>query len=337
MLQLFLVLLSICDIVTAGTIIASTTDRDTYITNAITWFPDKEAKISTRDMLNGPKNPYKLETFQELDCNFVEPSVADPLGGTTPKFKCEFEFEGEMVQVKIKYDQQYNTAHTWGRGNPEVYTSIVSQRILWSLGFGADQSIPVIVNCNNCPLEPWTYIQQIQGYSEEDIASGWLDIPLIKSGKWNTTVPKSTFAGSIVYLKLDNYEDGDEIDYLDVNGNEQRGFVWSELYTKPTSDETQTVARDALTIIAAFLSYCDNFDGNQGFICLDSDNYMNTNTNTKKRMLKDKTECKGTPLMYIHDAGGTLGYGWNLKHKNFWPNYMDLKQVLSVTVYVFKV
>ena len=30
---------------------------------------------------------------------------------------------------------------------------------------------------------------------------------------------------------------------------------------------------------------------------------------------------------------GTLGYGWNLKHKNFWPNYMDLTQWLEVNTW----
>jgi hypothetical protein len=29
----------------------------------------------------------------------------------------------------------------------------------------------------------------------------------------------------------------------------------------------------------------------------------------------------------LHQSAGTLGYGWNLRHHDFWPNYMDLTQV----------
>ncbi len=196
-------------VVSGATIVASTVDRDKYISNAVVWFSETEKDISTRDMFNGPKNPYGLETFQSLDCDFVEPSPADPIGGTTPKFMCEFKFEGEKVQVKVKYDQQYNSVYHWGRGNQEVYTSIVSQRILWALGFGADQSIPVTINCKNCPIEPWTYIQAVQGYVSEDVASGWMDMNLIKNNNWNNKVDVVTFNASIVYVKLNKYRNGD--------------------------------------------------------------------------------------------------------------------------------
>ena len=109
-------------VVTAGTIVASQADRDSYVSKAIAWFPEDEAKIASRDLFNGPNNPYDLKTFQELDCEFVEPTAEDPMGGTTPKFNCEFEFEKEKIQVKIKYDQQYNDAYNWkqARANHEV-------------------------------------------------------------------------------------------------------------------------------------------------------------------------------------------------------------------------
>ena len=88
-----------------------------------------------------------------------------------------------------------------------------------------------------------------------------MDLPLIKSGRWNQTAPVVQFSSAIVYFKLDEYMNGDEIDYLDASSNQQRGFFWNELFTKPTIDAEQQTARDALTVIAAFLSYCDNFDG----------------------------------------------------------------------------
>ncbi len=63
------------------------------------------------------------------------------IGGTTPKFYCAYKFNGETINLKIKYDQQYNSVlKNWGRPNEEVYASVVSQRLLWGMGFGADQS-----------------------------------------------------------------------------------------------------------------------------------------------------------------------------------------------------
>ena len=159
MLGVFISLVISTVTISAGTIIASNSTRDAYISKAIAWFAEDEGLISSRNMFDGPPNPYDLKTFQTLECDFVEPSKDDPIGGTTPKFKCEFIYNGEKVQIKIKYDQQYNSALDWGHPNMEVYTSIVSQRVLWATGFGADQSIPLTVKCKGCPIEPWTYIQ----------------------------------------------------------------------------------------------------------------------------------------------------------------------------------
>jgi hypothetical protein len=301
MLYLVIAALSCFYAASAKTIVVSSDDRTKYIANALAWFSDSEKDISSKDMMNGPKNPYDLETFQTLECDFVQPDPADPIGGTTPKFMCEFKQDGEKIQVKIKYDQQYNSAWNWGRGNQEVYTSIVSQRVLWALGFGADQSVPVTVKCKGCPIEPWTYIQAVQGYNNEDVASGWMDMELIKTGNWNVTVDEAVFSSAIVYIKLDKYMDGAEIDYLDTEGVQQRGYFWPEMYDYPAADQDQAVARDALSVIAAFLSYCDNFDGNQGFICLDDDSAKNG----KGVVASGKdTTCEGTPLLYIHDVGG---------------------------------
>lgn len=305
-----------------GTLVVDPEDRKDYLKHADVWWSDKEKDISKADMFNGPPNPYGLKTHQVIDCKFVQPDLTDPIGGTTPKFKCSYEYkDGKTVDLKIKYDQQYNPMLDWGHPNPEVYTSLVGQRVLWALGFASDQSVPLTVNCHGCPLEPWTYIQNIQGYDSEDVASGWINMDLTNSGEWNTTVPLLTFNSTIAYIKLDKYHDGDEIDYLDTDGNQQMGYFWQEMYDNPTSGEQQT-ARDALSVIAAFLNYCDNFDGNQGFICLDD----------PERIAKDNM-CSGTPFIYIHDIGGSMGYGWSLKHKNFWPNYFDLPQWMEAEMW----
>lgn len=140
----------------SSNVIVDIETRNKYISEAQSWFEESEDLISTRDLYNGPSNPYNIQTWQIIDCDFIEPDINDQLGGTTPKFRCGYEVNGKIKELKIKYDQQYNSAlERWGRPNEEVYASIVSQRILWALGFGADQSVPVTVNCRNCPIEPW--------------------------------------------------------------------------------------------------------------------------------------------------------------------------------------
>lgn len=335
MMQLLAVVVAVVLVVFAGagTVVVDKGTRDEYFRHAPVWFPDQESLISSRDMFRGPPNPYGFTTFQNITCDFVEPDPADPIGGTTPKFHCLYtQPDGSKLKLKIKYDQQYNPVYDWGNGNEEVYASVISQRLLWATGFGSDHTIPVQVTCRNCPIEPWTYIQVKQGYDSEDLASGWMSARLIDSGKYEMKVPELSLPSAVIYLKFDEYVNGDAIEYTTSANNETNtGFGWPELfslaYEGTSSDDvsTQTIARDALTVIAALISHVDNFDGNQGFICLD--------TGVKASAQKTKSSCNGQPFAYIHDVGGTLGYGWKLTHLNFWPNYMDLKQWLEVSVW----
>jgi hypothetical protein len=319
----------------AGKVLVDKKTRNGYISKANVWLSEEESSIPQKDLLNGPPNPYGLKLWQTIDCDFVEPTAEDPIGGTTPKFLCNYSYNGNIVQFKIKYDQQYNSVfERWGRPNEEVYASVVSQRLLWGAGFLSDQSIPVKVRCHNCPIEPWTYIQMIQGYDSEDMMSGWMDMKLVHSGEWNKKAPIVTFDSAIVYLKVDEYYDADEIIYYkDARSQNvtEEGFAWHEMFVYPNyhngekdPDNTQTIGRNALTAIASFISHCDNFDGNQGFLCVD---FTKSGFSSSLKAGKTKDSCKDTPFLYIHDVGGTFGYGWNLKHKNFWPNYFDLQQV----------
>ena len=152
---------------------------------------------------------------------------------------------------------------------------------------------------------------------------------LIETNTWNQKLSLITFPSSIVYFKFDDYYDAEDILYLNEEGDEEEGFGWSEMYDNKSPLLQEKINRDALSILAAFLSHCDNFDGNQGFVCLypeSNQNKMNKNEEENKNLKKDKSSCEGQPFLFIHDVGGTLGYGWNLKHHNAWPNYFDLNQ-----------
>src|SRR6185369_15771759 len=60
------------------------------------------------------------------------------MDGNTPKFACRV---GEGDEVKVKF----------GGSNGEVYGEVLSTRLLWALGFGADRMYPVKVICRKCP------------------------------------------------------------------------------------------------------------------------------------------------------------------------------------------
>jgi hypothetical protein len=157
-----------------------------------------------------------------------------------------------------------------------------------------------------------------------------MNMKLIETGTWSAKAPVVSFPSAIAYFKFDKYEEGDDIVYLDDVGTELEGFAWHEMYDNRSPLADEMVNRDALSVLAAFISHCDNFDGNQGFICLDDAPEKNTPPEFHSRELK--SSCEGTPFLFIHDVGGTLGYGWNLRHKNFWPNYFDLTQVCRQTL-----
>lgn len=160
-------------------------------------------------------------------------------------------------------------------------------------------------------------------------------MPLIRNGDWKIKTDLVTFNSSIVYFKLDDFVDGDEIEYMDENNVQQSGWAWHEMYDNASPSHEQMVARDALSVIAAFISHVDNFDGNQGLICLYDkvDDIDITRRSKQIRRMKTKDSCDGTPMVYIHDVGGTLGAGWNLRNKNFWPNYMDRQQWFDVSAW----
>lgn len=147
-------------------LLLSDEQRRELIANATIRFADLERTIPQRNPFDIPANPYNITLFQSITCTFAEPDCSKLQRGGSPKFECAFAVNGKNVSVKFKYDQQYNPLHKlWALGQPnhEVYASPVVERLLWILGYGADLSVPVSLNCLNCPIEPWTYVRATCG------------------------------------------------------------------------------------------------------------------------------------------------------------------------------
>ena len=104
----------------AKDLILDAQDRDALLQVAQVWFPDREALIPTRDVFNGPPNPYNFTVGATIDCDFIEPDPSQPEGGVTPKFMCMVNTSLGPVPIKFKYDQRFNSQLKGGKANNEV-------------------------------------------------------------------------------------------------------------------------------------------------------------------------------------------------------------------------
>ena len=80
---------------------------------------------------------------QPLPCNFAKPGRA--LGGNTPKFAC---VTPGGTAIRVKYSDGSRD------GNREIFSAVVSAKLLWVLGFLSDPIYPITIDCRDCPADP---------------------------------------------------------------------------------------------------------------------------------------------------------------------------------------
>lgn len=90
--------------------------------------------IASRNLKTGPDEPGAFPTGATISCTYLDRK----LGGLSPKFACR---TGDGDELKVKY----------GGTNGEVYAEVVTSRLLWALGYGADRMYSVRVVCRGCP------------------------------------------------------------------------------------------------------------------------------------------------------------------------------------------
>ena len=124
-----------------------TAERTSYLANAVIW--KDPGPLSPEQIRVGP--PAALPAAianaagRPIECRFEHRGLE--LGGKTPKFSCRTP-EGESLRLKY-----YDGA---GHGNREVFAEVAATRLMWALGFDTDPVFPVIVDCQDCPADPWT-------------------------------------------------------------------------------------------------------------------------------------------------------------------------------------
>ena len=263
-------------------------DRMEAIRNASVWLDGSLEKISSRDLRSGPEHELFNKPGQEIVCDFVLPNKDDLPGGRTPKFDCELLFKGKKKVFKVKYDPYFNKIN--GKGavrNLEVYGEILSTRLMWALGFPADNVYTVKVVCRNCPLDPWLYIRKELGvYDVQDTVIGFVDKNLERSRKWKEGFSDRVFDPAIVEVKFS----GDTIALEKV-----KGWEWSELFDNMANPEVQKPQREALAILMAFIQHMDSKAEQQRLTC--------------EKGSWDGYNCT-KPFMIVQDAGSSFGSGW---------------------------
>jgi hypothetical protein len=101
-----------------------------------------EPVLRTLDLRAGPARKDAFAPNANVT-GVYSPQQKTLFSGKTPKFRMVI--DGEEKPAKVKY----------GENNDEVMSETVTSRLFWALGFGADASYVVSVDCRDCPLDPW--------------------------------------------------------------------------------------------------------------------------------------------------------------------------------------
>ena len=173
-------------------------------------------------------------------------------------------------------------------------------RLMWLLGFKADNDYPVRVTCLNCPKDPWgvykSFRDQTGGLDKDKPA----DVERAKQIAASLGGSRSTrtYANAVIEIKFAGSKI--KVDGIDCAGDREAsdprcgGFSWNE--TGQISESAGGAPRaqvDALKLLAAFMTHGDNKPGNQRLVCPD-----------------DKKNPDGTcakPFAMIQDIGAGFG------------------------------
>jgi hypothetical protein len=251
------------------------------------WMNSKLQFTSEPDLIKGPKAKGYSKLLvdeggdgHEVFCRTSKKDQERGFGGKTAKFYCQIleptgkelvpvvKDNGDRQVIKVKYSPE-------GSLNNEIYGEILGTRLLWALGFAADQMFYVDrVHCENCSKDPFQQRQVDQG-------------SLV------------TFNAVAVEKKIS----GDELlsPIMVSTGNGGSKKIWEagvkfremmeNLPTTAKERQEQLARRDALRLLAVFMQHTDLKNDNQRFICKEK--------NKKGQCVK--------PYMMIQDIGTSFG------------------------------
>jgi hypothetical protein len=188
-------------------------ERAAVLARAQVWRP---LTIGAMNLMVGPQGPGSFRRNETIICDYLDKK----LGGMSPKFACR---RGEDDELKVKF----------GGTNGEVYAELLTTRLLWALGFGADAMYPVNVICRGCPRE-----------------FGGIERPG-NEYRFDPAVVERKMAGEEWPSKDDS------------------GWSWDDvLRAVPRAGGAPKSHRDALALLAVMLQHTDTKPQQQRIVCL---------------------------------------------------------------------
>jgi len=192
---------------------AAPDSRNATIARAALW---NATNVAAMNLKEGPRGAGAFPFRALVECNYLDKK----LDGDSPKFACVI---GNDDEVKVKF----------GGNNGEVFGEVLTTRLLWALGFGADRMYPVNVVCHGCPE-----------------TLGGIERP----GR------ESRFDPAVIERKMEGTEWPRE---------GKQGWSWEELdRIDPESKGAPRSQRDALKLLAVFLQHTDSKPQQQRILCL---------------------------------------------------------------------
>ena len=207
--------LILCSVIALGA--AAPVQRLDAIRHAKVW---TATDVKSMNLKTGPAGPQAFAAGATVTCDFVD----KPHGkGSTPKFHCKLPSGRE---IKVRY----------GKENGEVYAHVAATRLLWALGFPANQMYPVKVVCRGCPADPFTAKAPIGESAPVTFDPATID---------------EQAPGTTVETKPDE------------------GWSWKELdLVNEASGGATRAERDALKLLAVFIQHSSNKAINQRIVCV---------------------------------------------------------------------
>ncbi|HEY4492773.1 MAG TPA: hypothetical protein VI958_12290, partial [Acidobacteriota bacterium] len=196
--------------------------REKYLKNAEVWHA---TKISEMNVLAGPQSEISVPPETEVACKYVEPKEgSNP--GKQPKFLCTTP-SGDTLRVK------------YGKDTREIYGEVAGTRLLWALGFYADEVYPARVMCSGCP-------EKNPSAPEPGERRG--------DRLFQYAVIERNFPGVM------------------IEESENQGWQWSELEDLERDAGGAPLSHlHALKLLAAFMQHSDSKADNQRLACYNED------------------------------------------------------------------
>jgi hypothetical protein len=227
--------------------------RRDMIRRSQVWTP---VDVPAMDLKAGPQGKGAFAPGQTVTCDKTD----ERGGGKSPKFFCESSKDDE---IKVKY----------GASNGEVYAEVVSTRLLWALGFPADQMYPVKVVCRGCSADPWRD-----------------PVPAPSPPTFDPATIERKLPGKTLETKPDS------------------GWKWPELDLVDESKGGAPLAhRDALKLLAVLVKHTDSKAPQQRLLCAKGSEDEKRGTCDKPfMMINDLGVTFGKPNLTNSNSKGSL-------------------------------